>query len=160
MVLEHRLKNTGKKTINTSVYNHNFFVIDKEPTGPNMRMSFPFEVKAEDRGNGSLKGFGAIAAIQGKSIVYNRSLNKGEQVYSSGLQGFGDTPTDYHITTENLKTGAGVRITSDQALEKLVYWACPTTACAEPYIRLSIEPGQEKEWKYNYEFFIATPTNP
>ncbi len=159
MVLLHTLKNTGKKTINTSVYNHNFFVIDKEPTGPNMKMTFPFEAKAEDRGNGSLKGFGTIANIQGKSIIYQRSLNKGEQVYSSGLEGFGNTAKDYNITTENIKTGAGVKITSDQPLEKLVYWACPTTACAEPYVRLNIAPGKEISWKYNYEFFAADSTN-
>ena len=155
MVLEHSLKNTGKKLITTTVYNHNFFVIDKEPTGPNMKMSFPFEIKAEDRGNGSLKGFGTIATIQGRSIIYNRGLNKGEQVYSSGLQGFRKVPEDYNITSENIKTGAGVKITSDQVLDKLVYWACPTTACAEPYIALSVAPGKKISWKYSYEFFAS-----
>ena len=154
MVLQHSLKNTGKKLITTSVYDHNFFVIDKEPTGPNMKMTFPFDIKAEDRGNGSLKGFGTIATIQGKSIIYNRGLNKGEQVYSSGLQGFRKVSEDYNITSENIKTGAGVKITSDQVLEKLVYWACPTTACAEPCISLSVAPGKEITWKYNYEFFV------
>lgn len=134
MVLQHSLKNTGTKTIETSVYDHNFFVIDKEPTGPNIKMSFPFEVKAEDRGSGSLKGFGTIANIKDRSIIYTRRLNKGEQVYSSGLQGYRNVPEDYNIRLENIKTGAGVRITSDQVLEKLVYWACSTTSCAEPYI--------------------------
>ena len=156
MVLEHSLKNTGKKTITTSVYDHNFFVIDNEPTGPNMKMTFPFEPKAVDKGNGSLKGFGTIANIQGKSIIYERTLNKGEQVYSSGLQGFRNLADDYNIIPENIKTGAGVKITSDQVLEKLVYWACPTTACAEPYVRLSVAPGQQISWRYNYEFFALT----
>lgn len=34
LVLMHTLKNTGKKTIETTVYNHNFLVIDKQLTGP------------------------------------------------------------------------------------------------------------------------------
>ena len=153
MVLQHSLKNTGKKPIATSVYNHNFFVIDKEPTGPNMRMSVPFDIKLEDKGSGSLRGFGTIAEIQGKSIIYNREINKGEQVFSSGLQGFRNVPEDYNIVIENLKTGAGVKITSDAVLEKLVYWACPTTACPEPYIQLNVAPGKEIKWKYVYEFF-------
>jgi hypothetical protein len=34
MVIQHALKNTGKKTINTTQYNHNFFVLDGQPTGP------------------------------------------------------------------------------------------------------------------------------
>ena len=33
-MLEHRLKNTGRKPIATSVYNHNFFTLDRQPTGP------------------------------------------------------------------------------------------------------------------------------
>ena len=155
MVLHHSLKNTGKKTIETSVYNHNFFVIDNEPTGPNMKLSFPFEVKAEDKGDGTLKGFGTVAKIQRKSIVYTRELNKGETVFSSGLLGFRSVPEDYNIVIQNLKTGAGVKITSDAAIEKLVYWACQTTACPEPYIKLSAAAGQEVKWKYTYEFFTT-----
>jgi hypothetical protein len=31
MVLSHSLENTGKKPIETNVYNHNFFVIDQQP---------------------------------------------------------------------------------------------------------------------------------
>ena len=158
MVLQHSLKNTGKKVITTSVYNHNFFVIDKEPTGPNMKMSLPFDIKVEDKGNGSLRGFGTIADIRGKSIIYNRELNKGEQVYSSGLQGFRNVSEDYNIVIENLKTGAGVKITSDAVIEKLVYWACPTTACPEPYIQLNVAPGKEIKWKYVYEFFAPDTT--
>ncbi|MEI9946301.1 MAG: hypothetical protein WDN26_19030 [Chitinophagaceae bacterium] len=159
MVIQHSLKNTGSKSISTTVYDHNFFVIDKEPTGPNMKMTFAFDVKAEDRGNGSLKGFGTIADVKGKSILYNRSLSKGEQVYSSGLQGFRKVPEDYQFITENTKTGAGAKITSDQVLDKLVYWANPVTACAEPYIQLDVAPGKEIKWKYNYEFFASQNKN-
>ncbi len=157
MVLHHSLKNMGTKTIETSVYDHNFFVIDKEPTGPNIKMSFPFDVKAVDKGPGSLKGFGTIANIQDRSIIYTRGLNKGEQVYSSGLQGFRNVAEDYHISLENTKTGAGVKITSDQVLEKLVYWANPSTYCAEPYVKLVALPGKEVKWKYNYEFYTSEP---
>lgn len=157
LVLQHSLKNIGTRTIETSVYNHNFFVIDKEPTGPNIVMLFRFEVKAVDSGPGSVKGFGTIADIKNKSIIYNRALSKGEQVYSSGLRGYRDVSEDYNITLENVKTGAGVNITSDQVLEKLVYWANPSTYCAEPYIKLVALPGKEVKWRYNYEFYTFDP---
>jgi hypothetical protein len=48
-----------------------------------------------------------------------------------------------------------VKITSDAAIERLFYWACQTTACPEPYIKLSAAPGQEIKWKYTYEFFTT-----
>lgn len=147
LVLEHSLKNTGKLPIETSVYDHNFFIIDKQPTGPTVNVQFPFAVKAEG------KGFGTTIQTQGNHLVYSRGLEKREQVYSAGLQGFGPTATDYDIRIENKETGAGVRITSDHPLEKLVYWACATTSCPEPYIHLTAAPGQEINWRITYEFY-------
>jgi len=44
MVLDHRLKNTGSKAIESEVYEHNFYMIDKQPTGPDVVVKFPFEV--------------------------------------------------------------------------------------------------------------------
>lgn len=147
LVLTHRLTNTGQKAIETSVYNHNFFVIDKQSTGPQMTVRFPFAVKAEG------KGFGSIIHARDSSLVYSRELEKNEQVYSAGLRGFGATAADYDIRIENAKTGAGVRATADQPLEKLVFWACSTTSCPEPYIRLRAMPGQTVTWTITYAFY-------
>jgi len=147
LVLEHSLKNTGKLPIEASAYDHNFFIIDKQPTGPTVAIQFPFEVKGEG------KGFGSVIQTQGNRLVYSREFEKKENVYSAGLQGFDPTSKSYDIRIENQKTGAGVHITSDQPLEKLVYWACATTSCPEPYIHLKAAPGQEIKWKIAYEFY-------
>ncbi|WP_236648715.1 MULTISPECIES: hypothetical protein [Spirosoma] len=147
LVLEHSLKNTGPRRIETSVYNHNFFVIDKQPTGPGVEIRFPFAVTAEG------KGFGSAILAQGNRLVYARPLEKREQVFSAGLQGFGPSAGDYDVRIENRKTGASVRMTADQPLEKLVFWACATTSCPEPYIRLRAEPGQDVTWKITYTFY-------
>ncbi|NEU69956.1 hypothetical protein [Spirosoma agri] len=150
LVLEHRLTNTGQLPIETSTYDHNFFIIDKQPTGPTVVTRFPFEVTAEG------KGFGSVILPQGNHLVYARELAKKEQVFSAGLNGFGPTATDYDIRIENQKTGAGVHITGDQPLQKLVYWACATTSCPEPYIHLMAAPGQEIKWTIKYEFYEKT----
>lgn len=147
LLLEHWLHNTGTKPIETSVYNHNFFVIDEEPTGPNILTIFPFEVSAEGR------GFGSIAEAVDNKIQFKRQLKKTEQVFSSGLQGLRDTVADYDIRIENRKTEAGVRITGNRPIEKLVFWASSTTSCPEPYINLYAEPGKEIYWNNKYEFY-------
>ncbi|MBC7921126.1 MAG: hypothetical protein H7Z75_08530 [Ferruginibacter sp.] len=147
LVLTHRLTNTGRKTIETSVYNHNFFVIDQQPTGPPITVRFPFAVQGEGR------GFADIVHARDSSLVYARELEKKEYVYSAGLRGFGPTASDYDIRIENGKTGAGVRITADQPLEKLVFWACATTSCPEPYLRLRAAPGQAVSWTITYAFY-------
>ena len=46
LVLEHTLKNTGRKAISTTVYNHNFFTMDRQTTGPDIVVRFPFAPKA------------------------------------------------------------------------------------------------------------------
>jgi len=145
LVIDHSLKNTGKKEIDTSVYDHNFFVIDGMPTGPDSSVTFPFELHAERE----LKG---VAETRGGTVRYNRELAKGESVFTE-LQGFGNQAFDYDIRIENRKAGAGVHIVGDHPLEKVVYWSIRTTTCPEPYIHLNIPPGQEQRWRITYDFY-------
>jgi hypothetical protein len=38
-------------------------------------------------------------------------------------------------------------------LDKLVYWACSTVSCPEPYIRIKVDPGKEFRWNITYQFY-------
>lgn len=147
LVLAHTLKNTGKSPIETDVYNHNFPMIDKGPSGPDITVTFAFNP------GGTFRGPADIAYFQNQKLVLKRELKNGETIYCGGLTGFGDTSKDYDFKIENVKTGAGVRITSNQPLSKLVLWACPTTLCPEPYLHIKVDPGQEYSWKIFYEFY-------
>jgi hypothetical protein len=145
LVLEHSLKNTGQKAIETSVYDHNFFVIDNEVVGPDIVIQYPFEPKAVV----DLKG---LAEIRGHEFVYRRELEKGQTVQSE-INGFGETSKDYDMRIENRKSGAGVRITGDRPIEKINFWSIRTVACPEPYVHMNIEPGREFKWRIGYEFY-------
>jgi len=147
MVLNHTLRNTGNRTIETSVYDHNFFVIDKQPIGPGFTVNFPFDLIGEG------SGIGELAEIEGNQIFFLREVKNGETVFCSSLDGFGDSAKDYIIKIENKNTGAGVRITCDQPLLKLAFWCCATTLCPEPYIKIKADPGQEINWTIKYEFY-------
>jgi hypothetical protein len=145
LILEHSLKNTGKRTIDTSVYDHDFFVIDGQPTGPDFTVKFPFTVRATQ----DLKG---LARTEGNELVYLKRLQKGDSA-ASYLEGYGDSAKDNDIRVENRKAGAGVRQTGDQPISKLYFWSIPTTVCPEAYIHMKIEPGQEAHWRTAYEFY-------
>jgi hypothetical protein len=41
-------------------------------------------------------------------------------------------------------------------LLKLAFWACHTTLCPEPYIKIKVEPGKEFTWSIRYEFYTLT----
>jgi hypothetical protein len=150
LVLTHSLKNTGKRVIETDVYDHNFFLLDRQPTGPGLVLRFPFLLTSEDA-----RGLGELAAIRGDSIVLLRQLADRESVYAV-LHGYGGQPTDYDIRLENHVTGAGLRITCDRPLSKLVYWGSPKALCPEPYIRVKVQPGETFTWRILYEFYILT----
>jgi len=146
LLLEHSLKNTGRKVIETNQYNHNFFVIDHEVVGPDVVVKFVFTPNPT-------RGFKDRAEVHGQEIVCPRELERRNGGVFSELEGAGTQVKDYDFRIENLKTGAGVRFTSDQPLQKVNFWAIRTVAVAEPYIELKIEPGKESRWTIRYDFY-------
>ena len=149
LLIEHSLKNTGKKAIETTQYNHNFFVIDHEVVGPDIRAKFVFIPVAE-------RGFKDRAEIHGQEIVFPRELEGKNGVFSE-LTGSKQDVKDYDFRIENLKSRAGVWITSDQPLNKVNFWAISTVASVEPYIFLRIEPSREAHWTIHYHFYTLPP---
>jgi hypothetical protein len=147
LVLTHTFRNKGKSTIETLVYNHNFFVINDQTVGPGFSAEFPFNL------SGVFIDGPDIAEIRQHRIILKRDLSYGETIFCDRLEGFGRSKEDYDIKIENHNTGAGVRITCDRPLAKMVFWSCPTTFCPEPYITIKAEPGREFTWNIYYDFY-------
>jgi hypothetical protein len=145
LLIEHSLKNTGQKAIETTQYNHNFFVIDHEAVGPDVVAKFVFTPVPT-------RGFSNRAEVHGQEIVFPNVLVGKNGVFSE-LTGSKNDVEDYDFRVENVKTGAGVHITSDQKLEKVNFWAIKTVAAVEPYILLRIEPGKESKWTVRYDIY-------
>ena len=145
MTIEHRLVNTGKKAIETQVYDHNFLTIDHQPTGPDVSIRFAFSPEPESR----LK---KLVEVREKQLVFPQQL-KGSDTFDANFKGYGNTADDYEITVENHRTGAGVVIRGDQPLVHVEVWAVRTVVAPEPYIAMQIAVGQEFRWKYTYRFY-------
>jgi hypothetical protein len=145
MVLEHSLKNTGRKTIQSTVYAHNFYMLDNQPAGPDYVVRFPWNVRAMADLNG-------LAETRGTELVYLRELQKGESVFSA-LKGFGPDARDYEIRVENRKAGIGVKQTADRPIARMNFWSIRSTVCPEAFIDMRIEPGGAFTWNITYEFY-------
>ena len=146
MVLEHSLKNTGRRLIESAVYNHNFLVLDKQAPGPDFAITVPFQIQTPhplDR---------ELAEIRGNQIVYLRTLEK-EDLVQTPVWGFGDSPKDNEIRIENSKVGAGVRITGDRPLSDGYFWSIRTVLSIEPFITMAIDQGKQFTWKSTYEYY-------
>lgn len=145
MLLEHSLKNTGRRLIETPAYNHNFLVMDDQPSGPDFVIKVPFEIlPARDRSG--------VMQIRGKEVIFTREL-AGDERSMITVGGFSADPKDYDIRIENRKTGAGVRITANRPLARFVIWSVRPTRCPEPFINVRVEPGAEFTWRISYEFY-------
>ncbi len=151
MIIECSIFNTGQKPIETRVYNHNFFVIDNQPTGPDFSLEFPFELSGRFV-NGSDK-----AEFRKNKILFLKELAHGETTLAD-MEGFGKNPDDYDIRIENHKTGAGVRITCDKPISRLVFWASHAVVTAEPYTSIKVNSSEQFSWTVRYEFYTIDKT--
>lgn len=149
MVITHCLKNKGKHTIETSGFNHNFFVIDKQPIGKGFELSFPNNILGIGR------GLGDIFDIQENKIIFNRTMQQDESFACKYLEGINNSIEDFKINVDNFNTGAGVKITGNQPLSRLRLWGNSKAICPETYIDIKVLSGEEFSWSYSYEFYIS-----
>ena len=145
MTIEHRLVNTGRKPIETRVYDHNFLTFDHQPTGPDVVITFPFAPVPTEP-------MDAMAAVRGNQLVFSRNL-QGSDTFYSEFSGFGKTAADYQIQVENRKTGAGVTVRGDRPLVNIGVWAVRTVVAPEPYIEIKVPVDSEFNWKYTNRFY-------
>ena len=146
MVIEHSLKNVGRRPIQSSVYDHNFLVLDGQPPGPGYSITFPFKVTADEHLDKDL------ADVRGNQIVYLKTLQGKDRVYTT-IQGFNDSPDNYRIRIENTKVNAGMVISGDRGLQKMSLWSIRSVLAVEPFIDVSVKPGGELQWTYAYQFY-------
>ena len=147
LILTHSLKNIGKKSIETTVYNHNFFVMDKTLIGTGYEIKFPYQVSGIARDNPDL------VKVEENHIVFVNDIAPKKYLYFTDIERHSADPNDYNFSIENHRTGAAVKITSDQPILKLPMWSAIKTVCPEPYLKVSIKPGETFKWRINYEFY-------
>lgn len=147
-IIDHELKNTGRKTIRTDQFNHNFFIIDGEPTGPNLEVRLPFSPRTEN----DLKG---LVKFTEEKLEFLQPFEQ-TSVWMN-LRGFGPAIDQHTFTVRNKRTGAGVTLRMDQPLYQLDFWACQTTYCPENYVYIEVEPGKRFRWRATYELFVEPP---
>jgi hypothetical protein len=148
LLLQHRLKNIGTRPINTTVYNHNFLVLNHQPPGPGVVISVPFVIRTPHPVDNSR------AEIRGREIAYTKTL-RGRDVFATSLEGFSDTVDDNGIQIENRLVGAGIRWQTDKPLLREALWSIRTVVAMEPFISISVAPGAEFTWTTVYDYYAV-----
>lgn len=146
MTIAHELTNLGTCAIDALQYNHNFLTLDGAPTGSDFRISVPFPIRTNEPPDP------ALAEIRGQQIVYTKVLT-GEDRVTFPVTGFGPTPTDYDVTVEHLRTGAGVRVTADRPVARMGFWSIRSVLSMEPFVDVATAPGDTSSWTLTYRYF-------
>jgi len=147
-VLTHTLKNTGTKPLKTSVYNHNFIVIDQKSVGKGFEITFSKSVSGS-----KIKNSGFTKVVDNK-IVFTKDFSKYDHINSRSISGYADKSSPFECTIINHLTGAGLTIKGDQPISKLALWSYYKTISPEPFTSIEIKPGEIFSWNYHYTFFI------
>lgn len=150
MVLEHHLKNTGRHAIESTVYGHNFLMLDRQTIGPDFTVTVPFQIQPAPVPNKD------VAEIHGNKFVYIRPFS-GKDVLYTQMLGFGGSPKDNEVRIENRGVGAGMVIRGNRPLSNMALWSIRSVLAVEPFITMSIEPGSEFDWDVTYEYYTMTP---
>jgi len=144
LVIEDRLKNTGKKPIDTTVYNHHFMTLS--PGNDALELQAPFSL-AHARPMPA-----DVVKFDGARMTYLRGLTGQEQV-ASDLTGFTNAVSDNDFKITNTKTGYGVRLRADMPVTRLLWWSVPSTMGIEPYMAVKLKPGEEKRWTHTLDYY-------
>jgi len=150
MVLEHHLKNTGRRAIQGSVYGHNFLMLDRQTIGPDFTVTLPFQIQSAPLPHED------VAEIRGNQFAYVRALTDKDVVYTQ-ISGFTDDPKDNEVRIENRGVGAGMVIRGNRPLSHMALWSIRSVLAVEPFISMTIEPGREFDWDVTYEYYTISP---
>ena len=140
-----RLLNLGPESIETSVYNHNFWTLGQRCVGPDTMIDFPFRPSGKWREGGCGKAF-----LTETGIRFSDKLENGESVFIGNLRLEAESGRGYGFSAANAKTGCRVEAECSMQMDHAVFWANSQVACVEPYIKLRLFPGESAEWSIAY----------
>jgi hypothetical protein len=144
MTIVVRLKNTGSKPIDTTVYNHHFTTLS--PGNEAIELTAPFKLT-------NVRPMPSdVIKFEGPRMTYLRAITGQEQV-ASDLTGFGASASDNDFRITNTKTGFGVRLRADLPVARLLWWSVPSTLSLEPYMEIKLQPGEEKRWTHTLDYY-------
>lgn len=142
--ISHSLINRGTPLAG-EVYNHNFFTFGRLETTPDREIDFGF------RPEGTWRAVYDSVGLTDGGIRFTRPLVRGQSVYMGDLHAAGSATTPYDIRLRERSNGREVRISSDAAVSRIVFWSNHRIACIEPYTPFEIKNGETFSLAIRYQ---------
>jgi len=133
-----RLTNTGKIPLELEWFAHPFFALDKVGG-----------IAVELPPQASLPADSGFELARGILRGARRYIGKDDGAFAL-LAGFENSAVDARIAHPTLRDG--IRFTTDFAPSECPIWMNGFTFSIEPYQRLSLAPGESRDWQLTYQF--------
>jgi hypothetical protein len=138
------LFNSGKKTINTNEYVHNFLSINNRLIDGGYNLAFPFQLQPEQ--------FGYIVDPENVFNFQNDSLtwNSVPSIPFFISKANADYLGKGSWTLFNLEDNVGIQETADFNIQKINLWGNSHVVSPELYIKIIVPPGKKMSWSRTY----------
>lgn len=142
MTVAYSLTNTGKKTLSTTEYIHNFVNIDGKGVGPHTLLSFSFALHGE--------------AVPEVFTVYENTIGFKaipDQEFYWAPKGYeGEKACSWTLLDK--ETGVGLKESCDFPPLRVGIWGKAHVISPELFIDIHVNPGETLTWTRSYEFFV------
>ena len=147
LVIEHRLKNTGKLPIQSKVYDHNFLTMDGLGVGSAYSIEVPYKIERKRLPDSK------FVRIDGSTAEYIADLQGTDRV-QFGLEGYSADAKDYDFRIVNKAAKLQVKMVGDRPLVGASVWSIRDVLAVEPFIEIAADPGKDMSWSYTYTYEI------
>lgn len=147
IIIKYWLKNTGKKTIKTDEYTHNFLAFNNELMGEEYILTFSHSIKKDQ--------FWANVNPEDKVEIGKQDFSFNdtpkEQFFFANVLGKVETEVFYMLT--NTKSKIGITEKIDFIPSKVNLWGWKHVISPELFFEINLEKGEEVEWTRSYRVF-------
>ncbi len=149
MIMQYRLKNTGRKSLATEQYLHNFLVFSDQPVGPAYEVHLPYRFQLE--GNPGP----AIRRTPGQDVLeFWKPLPAGVKFRLSTPPGYSGPNA---LTVRQTEVKQSLTIEASLPSNAVDLWCTDRQLSPEMLVLVALEPGQEKRWTRTYTFSRIIP---
>lgn len=141
----HEMNWQGSCPLNGFFYNHNFFTFNGAPPGTGRRISFPWRPAGDWRNEYDNVRFTP------DGIEFLGPVDPANSVYCGNLHNSAGPVTCEFAISESAHS---VRVFGDMPLDHFVFWSNNRVACLEPYMPISLAPGQTTRWTFSYKLSL------
>lgn len=146
VTITYKLNNTGTRTFTTEQYAHNFFQFDGHATGPDYEIEFPYDFDATipkpviEKHERTLRLIGEISLKMKAAEA---------RVFAKD-----DSRKTDSVVVKNTKAGMDIRASMSLPAERVIVHAGREYVCPEQFVKISLKPGESRQWVRTYEFNI------